>query len=127
MTTVIEGYVAGDSVDIERDVTNVNPIDPLVKAWITIKATRAATDPGLVQKVITTTMTSSGQIGQDGSAAQGNGIASVYFPLSKTDTALLGPFTTYWYDIQVLTASGYLYTPEVGRLEFGRGVTDATS
>jgi hypothetical protein len=127
VSEAIEGFFAGDDLDIQRDITGVNPIDPLVKAWLTVKATRAAADPGLVQKVITTTLTPSGQIGQDGSAAQGNGIASVFFPLSKTDTALLGPFTTYWYDIQVLTASGYLYTAVVGRLEFARGVTDATS
>lgn len=128
MNTVIEGYFAGDDLDIERDVVDVTVSDPLIKAWLTVKTSATDPDPGVVQKIITTTpITGVGQIAQDGSVNNGNGTASMRFELTKTDTAALGSTVRYYYDVQVKTSAGKIYTPDEGFISFVRGVTDATS
>jgi len=128
MTTMIEGFVAGDDLDIQRDVTLVTPSDPLVQAWLTVKTSRAVADPGSLQKVLTiTAVPGVGQITQDGSPTDGNGTASLLFQLTAADTTSLGTSVRYVYDIQVKTAGAKLYTTEQGRLQFSPGVTGATA
>lgn len=128
MSTVIEGFYAGDDLNLEHDVENVTTTDPLTKAWLTIKTAPAVPDPGTLQKIITTTpVAGTGHIAQDGSPSNGDGIASLRFELTKTDTASLGSSIKYHYDIQCKTAGGKIYTPEKGTIVFLQGVTDATS
>lgn len=134
MSTIIERdangkpYVAGDDMDIERDVGGISLTDPLIKAWLTIKASLGVADPGTLQKVITTSaVPGTGQIAQDGSTSNGDGTASIIFELTKTETATLGTAIRYYYDIQVKTQSGKIFTPEVGRLSLSPGITDATT
>ena len=129
MSTIIEGYVAGDDLDIERDVTDVTPTDPLVKAWLTIKTSPSVLDASAtIQKVITTSqVVGTGQIAQDGSVGNGDGVASLVMELTKADTALLGYAVRYVFDIQCKTNSGKIKTVDQGTILFSRGVTDATS
>lgn len=129
MTTIIEGYFAGDDLDIERDVTDVDTADPLIKAWFTIKTSPSVLDASAsLQKIITAAaVTGTGQITEDGSEAQGNGTATVVFQVTAAQTSTLGYATKYYYDIQVKTTSGKIYTTEVGRIQFKPGYTDATS
>lgn len=129
MTTIIEGYVAGDDLDIERDVTDVDVTDPLTKAWLTIKTAASVLDAAAtLQKVITSnSVPGTGQITEDGSESQGDGTATLVFQLTAANTAALGTAIRYHYDIQVKTSSGKIYTFEIGRLQFTPGYTDATS
>lgn len=129
MTTLIAGTIAGDDLDIERDVTGITVTDPLVKAWLTIKTSASILDASAtVQKVITTVQViGTGQITQDGSAGNGNGTASMVFNLTAVDTALLGTTLRYFYDVQVKTSSGKIYTPDKGSIRFEHGYTDATT
>lgn len=128
MTTVIEGYYAGDDLDIERDVQDVTVTDPLVKAWLTIKTAPGVADPGSLQKVITTSqVVGSGQISQDGSVGNGDGTGSLVFELTKTDTATLGYVIRYYYDVQVKTNSSKIKTVDKGTITFLPGITDATT
>ena len=135
MTTFIEGYVSWDDLQIERDVSGVDTSDALIKAWLTIKTSASVLDPGTLQKIITVNaVQGTGQITEDGSASQGNGTASLVFQLTAADTALLGYAQRYFYDVQVKTAAGRIYTytdPDTGQtagqIEFRRGYTDATT
>lgn len=136
MTTFIEGYVSGDDLDIERDVTGVTVSDPLIKAWLTIKTSASVLDASAtIQKIITTiAVVGVGQIAQDGSALSGNGTASMIFNLTAADTTLLGYLLRYYYDVQVKTLSGKIYTltdPDTGQtagqIQLRRGYTDATT
>ena len=128
MSTVIEGFYAGDDLNIEHDVENVTITDPLVKAWLTIKTSPSVADPGSLQKIITTTpVAGTGHIVQDGSQGNGDGTASLRFELTRTETATLGSSIKYHYDIQCKTQGAKIYTPEKGTIVFLRGVTDATS
>jgi hypothetical protein len=127
--TIISGYVAGDDLDIERDVTSVIVSDPITKAWLTIKTSPTVLDASAsLQKVITSAaVQGTGQITEDGSEAQGNGTATVIFALTAADTLALGTTTKYYYDIQVKTQAGKILTVETGRIIFLPGVTDAAS
>ena len=125
---VLERYFAGDDLDIERDVTDVDVLDPVVKAWFTIKGKKSDPDPGALQKIITTSLVPDvGQITEDGSELQGNGVATVIFQLTKANTLALGSTIRYLWDIQVMSASGRLYTPTEGTIRFKPQVTLATS
>lgn len=127
--TIIEDRFAGDDLDIEHDASNVNTADPLIKAWLTIKTSASVLDASAsLQKIITTNPVQGvGQITEDGSALQGNGTASMVFQLTAAETATLGYTIAYFYDIQVKSASGKIYTTDTGNLRFKRGYTDATA
>ena len=129
MSIVIEGFYAGDDLNVEHDVQNVTPTDPIVKAWLTVKTAPSVLDASAsLQKIITTAqVTGTGQIMQDGSVGNGDGTASVQFELTATDTASLGSSVRYYFDIQVKANSGKIYTVETGRILFLAGITDATS
>lgn len=99
-----ETVYIGATFDVDREVPGVPSSDPVTKAWLTIKNSEFDADPGVIQKVITVSATSSGQIIQDGSPSSGNGTARLLFLLSVTDTATLGA-KSYIYDIQVKLAS----------------------
>jgi hypothetical protein len=135
MSTVIERdtngkpLIAGDDIDVIRDVGEVTPTDPLVKAWLTIKTNPHVLDAAAtIQKVITTTLVAgTGHIVLDGGPTTGNGMASMFFNLRAVDTALIGSTVRYYFDIQVKTASGKISTPDEGTIRLTAGVTDATT
>jgi hypothetical protein len=127
--TIIENYFAGDDLQIEHDVTGVDTTDALIKAWLTIKTSASVLDASAtLQKIITVNaVQGTGQITENGSELQGNGTASLVFQLTAADTALLGSSMRYYYDIQVKTATGKIYTTTTGQIQLQRGYTDATT
>lgn len=126
---VLEDYVAGNDLDVgPKAVSGIDPMDPLVKAWLTIKNLLSDADPGVLQKVITTTLVpGTGQITDDGAAAHGNGTGQVLFQLTAADTTALGAIRRYVYDIKVKTAAGKLYTAVWGPFQLRPTVTTASS
>lgn len=132
----IENMVAGDDFDIQRDISNVTVSDPIVKAWLTVKASLSDLDAAAaLQKVITTALVvGTGHITQDGSEENGNGTASVLFNITAANSAALGTSIRYFYDVQAKSSSGKIYTAHdpdtdevVSRLQLKQGVTDAIS
>lgn len=122
---LISNVVQGDSIDIVRQIDTLPA--SISKAWLTIKATQASTSDtaAIVQKTITTSaVIGTGQITDDGTT---DGVAAVRFELTNADTVLLVNETTYYYDIQVLTSTGKIYTPEIGRIKLRSERTKATS
>ena len=115
--------VAGDTKVVRRTVRNVDTADPLVEAWLTVKAARGDSDPGVVQKIITTTdVPGTGHIEDDGST---DGNAVVRFDLSSTDTTDIYNSGVF-YDIQVRTNGSGVKTLALGAVDFEGGVTADT-
>lgn len=117
--------VAGDSMIVRRRIKNVDTGDFLAKAWLTMKADLADADPGVVQKSITSSYSpGNGHIEDVG---QTDGVAELYFELSVVDTANIVNNGAVFYDIQVKTVGGGVYTPEIGTLSFREGATTTTT
>jgi len=124
----ITNIVQGDSIDVTRTIGSLPTA--ITKSWFTIK-TKAKIDSTsdaainiIFQKTITTTpVTGVGAILDDGAG----GTASVRFELVNADTVLLVGDTVYYYDIQVLTSAGKIYTPELGVIRVKKERTKTTS
>jgi len=123
----LSGIVQGDYLDIVRNIGNLPTT--ISKAWFTVK-TRAnlttSTDGTNVvfQKTITTAnVPGTGVILDTG----GSGTAQVKFELTNADTVLLTGDTIFYYDIQVLTSSSKIYTPELGVVKMKQERTRSTS
>lgn len=121
---VIEQFVVGDDLNVRATVTNVPNGDPLTKAWFTVKKREADEDADAVfQKVITTSSGASGQITDAGASGTGTAL----FVLGKSDTVLLTGERTYYFDVQVKTSTGLIYTPIKGQMVGEKQVTRADS
>lgn len=83
----------------------VDPADPLVKAWLTLKNYPEgvnAADPGVLQKIVTTAnVAGTGQIEAPG--YDGNGL--IRFDLTAAQTRTLGQ-RDFAFDVKVQTAAG---------------------
>lgn len=122
---IISEFVAGDDKTLRFTVDNVPTTNVVAKAYLTVKADVDDSDPGLVQKAITTTPVSgTGQIEDTGS---GDGTAILRFELTPTDTDAIG-VTRRVFDVQIILAGGELNTPFVGTI-YGevQEVTEATT
>lgn len=120
---IIDEFVAGDDLSVERTVTGVPATTTLTNAWFTVKRKLTDADAdAILQKIITSVSTSSGQI--DDTGADGTG--HVIFLLVPADTVLLTPLSEYHYDIQVKTSAGKIYTPESGKIVAQIQVTKST-
>lgn len=124
----ITGFVAGDDIEVSRVITEVPIGQTLTKAWLTVKRSTSDADPGLLQKVITTTnVPGTGQVTDD---ADTDGSGEVRFDLTPADTVLLAiPYAngTFHFDIQVMTSAGKVYTPVAGTIVGTKEITKATS
>jgi hypothetical protein len=122
----IKDIVSGDDIEIRRTVLDVPSGQVLSKAWFTLKNKITDADTAaLFQKVITAANTVGvGQIEDDGASDQ---IAVLRFDLTDVDTKLLTGGKIYYYDIQVLTDAGKIYTPEAGKFKTVAEVTRASS
>lgn len=120
----IEDVVAGSALTyratIDREESGLESGAVLTKAWMTFKDSLSDADPGIVQKIITTTdVPGTGQIEDDGS---GDVDPVVRFDLQATDTELLVDVakvaealpTEKYYDVKVLANLGGPYTGELG-------------
>lgn len=129
LSVVIDEYVGGDDLSVERTVTSIPVGRTITKAWLTIKAKPGDADPGIVSKIITVTpVVDVGQITDPGA----DGTGTVLFFLTPEDTqTTLTVGKSYAYDIQVKFDSGEISTLETsepdGYIRFARGVTDAVA
>ncbi len=117
LNSEIKEFVAGDDLDVIRTIGNLPAGQTLTKAWFTVKTEENLLLPGdtniVFQKVITAiNVPGQGQITDIGASGTG----AVLFELTDTDTALLTAKTVFFFDIQVLTSTGKLLTPELGRI-----------
>ena len=126
LNAVISGYVAGDDLTIIENVTSIPVGRSMVKAWLTIKAAREDSDPGVIQKVITTVAVAGvGQITDDGAGDQ---IGQLTFILTATDTGTtLTVGKAYYFDEQIKFDDGSIATLKIGKISFELGVTAATT
>jgi hypothetical protein len=122
---LVTGRVArGDRYNIVRRI-KIKPSYVVSKAWLTVKNSPSDADPGVFQKIITTTPSSSGQIIRSGS--DGIPVAILSFSLSTTNTEALTADVFYWYDIKVLYTNNELETVEYGKFSPYQPITRATS
>jgi hypothetical protein len=121
---IISAVVAGDDLDITRTVTGVPATQTLSKAWLTFKSLISDADPGLLQKVITSSLVvGQGQITDTGASGTG----ALLFQLSGANTLTLPIAVDTRYDIKVLTSAGKIYTVEQGLYTSAGRITVATS
>jgi len=123
----ITGFAVGDDLlirrTINRSASNLPTGVVIAQAWLTVKEDEADTDPGLFQKVITTTdVSGTGQIEEDGSASAGDADPILRFDLTTANTRTISN-NHRWYDIQVKTDTGAVYTGEKGEIW---GIGDVT-
>lgn len=121
----INNIVQGDNIDITRTIDTLPA--SITTAWFTVKSSKSSTSDtnAIFQKKITSTnVPGTGVITDDGTT---DGVAAVRFELVNADTILLTNETAYYYDIQVLTSTGKIYTPEIGIIRLKSERTKATS
>ena len=121
-----DGLFSGDDFAFQVSIEGIAPTNGIVEAWCTVKLSLVDADPGLLQKVITSTATpGQGRILDDGTAG---GTAICQFELSAINTELLRPGWQYLWDVQVERADGTIGTPlRNGILIPGQGVTASTA
>lgn len=113
---ILGKIVVGDDVSIRRTIDReasgfVSGVT-ITEAWLTCKLNVTDTDPGLFQKIITTTdVPGTGEIEDDGT---GDVDMVIRFDLLPADTVAIGSTLIRQFDIQVLTNGGQIYTPERG-------------
>ena len=117
----IDDVVAGDDLEITRTITKVPSGTTLTDAWLTVKEHPDDADAdAIIDKQITPTdAPGTGQITDTGA----DGTGAVRFDLADTDTSKLTPGRDYYWDIQVKTAAGAVYTPTAGKIRTVQGVT----
>jgi hypothetical protein len=123
---VINDIVEGDNYDIRRTITNIPSGQTLTQAWLTVKSSLADPDVNaIVQLSITTSLTSAGQITDDGADQTG----ALIFTLTGPQTRAIGDQspTLLSFDIQLLTSTGKIYTLEIGTISALQDVTLSTS
>ena len=116
----IEGFVAGDDLEVRRTVTDLPA--PISEAWITLKRhPRQADSEAAKQKHVTTTdVPGTGEVVVAGGPDEDGDLR---FDFTATDTRDLG-VRSFVYDIQIKLEDGKLYTLEKGIFRLTAGVTD---
>jgi hypothetical protein len=114
----LKPIVRGDFRCVERTFTGLPSGHTIDKAWLTVKPSLAAGDPGLFQIEITTSATSSGQITD---ASSSDGQIAMFFNISSTNSAAATGGATYFYDIQVRTTTSGIHTLAMGTVTFFDG------
>jgi hypothetical protein len=120
---VVTDFVPGDNISLRRTIARDGGGVPdevlpdgatIVKAWFTIKEKVSDADgDALIQKEITTLASAGiGEIENDGS---GDTDPVLRFDLVPANTLVIGVLPKR-YDVQVLTSTGEVYTPEVGKI-----------
>ena len=108
----IKNFVSGDDLDVIRTIGNLPVGQTIAKAWFTVKTKKLDTTP-LFQKIITTVnVLGQGHITDIG----GDEIGAVRFELTAADTKLLVNKKVFFFDIQIRTSAGKVFTPELGRI-----------
>lgn len=125
----IDGFVAGDAMQVKRTIGAIPDTRTLTKAWFTVKESEDDDDAeALFQKEITPTdAPGTGQITDTGTGSEPDRTAKVRYDLAKADTLLLDPRREYAYDVRALLDTGDPHTGEKGVMVATAGVTDAST
>ncbi len=100
----INNFVGGDDLDIVRTITNLPSGQTITEALFTVKLSESG-QTNLFQ--ITGTVAGT----------------EITFAVTNEHTALLNPGNWCYYDIQIETSAGKIYTPEKGRIKGEIGIT----
>ena len=124
----IDDIVVGDDISIEVTIDFIDTGFPtgttIVNAWLTAKVNSFDADTGLFQKAVTTTdVPGTGQIEIDGT---GDVDMVVRFDLLPLDTTAIGIQLLRFFDVQVKTAGGKIYSPVSGFISGFREITQAS-
>lgn len=129
----ISGFAVGDDLTvrrtIDRSASNLATGVVIAKAWMTIKESLSDADvDAIVSKEITTTEDAgnNGHIEEDGSSVGGSADPILRFDIQAADSRLIDANHRY-YDIQVKTDTGAVYTGEKGVIYGEPDVTIATT
>ena len=124
LNDLIDGYVAGDDLCVQRQISGIPSEAPVVSAWFTVRDLDDFTASSIITQLqISTTSTLSGQIIDTGAST---GIAHVKFDLDKVRTRLIG-IVGYPWDIQIKLSDLRINTPYRGTIEAAAEVTQVTS
>lgn len=122
--SIIDDITIGTNKTIARTVTGIPTSNVLNKAWFTVKDNYTRTDASAVlQLVVTTALTSTGQITDAGTSGTG----AIQFLLTPANTLLLTPKKQYVFDIKVKLVDGSLYPAETGTIITISRVTQASN
>lgn len=118
LNSVLQNIVVGNAILITRTISNIDPTDGLLSAVMTVKRYPQDLDSSAIfRKTITTAQVpGQGQIVDTGATGDGNGLASVIFELTPTNTGRLVSQWSYVFDIECKTVAGAIYTAEEGLL-----------
>ena len=120
----IRDFVCGDSLRIDRTVRGIPSTLTITKSWFTVKTNATDVDASAVlQLSVTSTLTSSGQVTDTGS----DGTGAVRFTVAPSQTLLLTPNISYYFDIQILLSDSGLYTISKGSIKGLQQITIATA
>jgi hypothetical protein len=129
----ISGFAVGDDLVVRRTVnrsaSNLPTGVVIAKAWLTIKEALTDADvAAIVSKEITTIEDAgnNGHIEEDGSAQAGDADPILRFDLQAADTRAIDANHRY-FDVQVKTDTGAVYTGEKGVIYGEADVTIATT
>lgn len=105
------GIVRGDAFSITRIVPGIPSGLTVTAAALTLKTLNSTSDPGVIQKLITTSEQAGiGYVETPGSS----GTAQLRFDLSAADTRVLTADLDYYFDIQITLSNGNIRTIERG-------------
>lgn len=115
--------IGGDK-QVKVKITGVPLNNLLVKGWLTVKSKVTDADPGIFQKIITSSpVGGQGQITDDGNT---DGAGEFVFELTAVNTALLSEGVSYEYDIKAKQADGKVFPVERGTAIATRMVTQTS-
>ena len=122
--TKIRRRTAGDTWTIRRRVTNLPTGHSIAEAWFYVKENFEDADSAalITKHLVGTTPDTGSEVEVVG---PGPTIAVVRFKLLNTETVLLKPWVTYYYDFQVKTDQGDYDTPDDGTIIATPQVTQA--
>ena len=119
----ITNLVIGDSKRIKRTYTGLPTGSTVSTAYFTAKRRETQADAAaVVQKTITVTAGSSGQVT---TADTTDGEIALYFDLTATETEGFTAGVSYAYDIEVVLSGGEKHTMEKGSMTWINGITGA--
>jgi hypothetical protein len=107
----IDDFTAGDSYTLIRSMDILNSGALIQDGWLTVKNYTSDNDSmALMNLHITGSGTSNGYINN-----YPDGTSRLYFTIVPTDSQLLQPLQTYYYDICIRSAADEKFTVEEGK------------
>lgn len=120
-STALQDIVAGNSINVEREIGEIPAGDTLEVVWLTVKHDSKDSDASaIVQKRITITASPDGQILDPGA---GDRVGQIVIYLTPDDTREFLEDINYPWDLKTKTVNGKLSTPEMGILKVKSAVT----